>query len=399
MIRRASSYLMAAGLVLPFPAFADATLSPVYLDGTDEGFNDSSAPDSTSSDDGNPGETLGEQRRWAFEKALEFWELRLESNIETKVEAEMNDLSCDSTSAVLGSAGATTVHANWSPDSGGSTGLADTWYGQPLANKIANKDNDDTTNEIDSEFNKKIDESTSCLGTTVWYYALGSAPSGTISFFKTVVHEIGHGINFQTFVNKETGEKLSGLDDIYMVFLEDHSESKVWPDMTDTERADSAIDTDDLHWIGAEVKAGSTIVAADKTGDHVHMYAPSDLEKGSSVSHWDKGVEDSDSNDEIMEPSATGAEKVLVTDELLHDMGWNDVPASNCTFAIDRDTVTGTLSGTNTHQACVSVTYDGAVIDSGDTSAEVGHQVILKNGFTVKDGATFAANPDPLIGL
>lgn len=378
-------------------AYADATLKPIYLDPAGSGFNDAGAPHGPSSDDGNPGETLGAQRKWAFEKALEFWGLRLSSNAEIEVDAEMIDLACDEFGAVLGSAGSKTVHKNGDLLAGGAR--ADTWYGQALANKLADKDNDTSSTDIRSRFNKKIDESDSCLGTFVWYYALGSAPAGTVSFFKTAVHEIGHGINFQTFVDKETGEKLFGDDDIYMVFLEDHSTGMVWPDMTDGDRADSAIDTDDLHWVGDMVRTGSTIVVADKTGDHVHMYAPDPLEGGSSVSHWDTGVEDGDSNDDLMEPSATGAEKLLVTDELLHDLGWNDVAATNCAFADERLTFSGGLSGTNTHEACVSVTYDGATISSGSTSAEAGQQIVMKGEFTVKDGAEFAADTDPAIGL
>jgi hypothetical protein len=393
-----TSCILLALIYSPF-AWSGATLDPVYLDGSSEGFNDPGAPHELSSDDGNPGDTLGKQRRWAFEKALEFWELRLDSNIRIFVESAMNDLDCDSSSAVLGFAGANTAHANWNPAPGGESGRTDTWYGQALANKLANKDNDPDSNDIGSQFNKTIDESDQCLGSIVWYYALGDAPDGTVSFYKVAVHEIGHGINFQTFVTLSDGTKLKGMDDIYMVFLEDHSLGEVWPNMTDSEREESAIDTDDLHWVGAEVRAGSDIVAADKTGDHVHMYAPDPLEDGSSVSHWDTDVETSDGDDELMEPTATGAEKVLVTDELLHDLGWNDVPANNCTFAEDRLTFTGTLTGTNSHEACVSVTYDGAVIESDDTSALAKQQIIMKNGFTVQGGATFAANTDPAIGL
>lgn len=389
-----------AGLLVAGGAMADATFEPIYLDGTGEGFNSNDPPHTKSSEDGNPGDTLGEQRRWAFEKALEFWELRLDSGVPIEIEAEMSDLACDSTSAVLGSAGANTFHANWTPGSGGSApAFSDTWYGQALANKIANKDNVSSTADIGSEFNKTIDESDSCLGTTVWYYALGTAPSGTVSFYRTVLHEIGHGINVQTIVDLDTGEKASGLDDIYMRFLEDHSLGKMWPPMTDSERESSATDTNDLHWTGSEVLNALSSLSDGKSGGHVEMYAPSPLEPGSSVSHWDTDVDDNDGNSELMEPSATGTEKLTVTDEMLHDMGWNDVPANNCDFASDRLNVSGSLSGSTTHQACVSVTYDGAVVDSGDTSATAGQQVILKNGFSTKQGATFAVTIDPEIGL
>lgn len=387
-------------------AHAAADLVPVYLDGPSEGFNDPGAPHGQSATDGNPGDTLGEQRKWAFEKALEFWEMRLDSNVNIRVEAEMNDLACDSTSAVLGSAGTIFIYRDWSPGAGGTAGRSSTWYGQALANKLANTDIDPTANDIESTFNKKIDESNSCLGSNVWYYALGDAPAGTTSFYKTALHEIGHGINFQTFVDLDTGEKVAcGMtvcDDIYMVFLEDHSTAKDWPSMTNGERATSAEDTNDLHWTGTNVLASIGSLGSGTSGGHVEMYAPSPLEPGSSVSHWDTDADDTSGNSELMEPSATGTEKLTVTDELLHDMGWNDVPAGNCTFASDRITDSSrTITSTVVHNACVSVTLgNDLIVDSiGDLDVLAGHQIFIRNGFRVETGATFSAEVDPSIGL
>lgn len=383
-------------------AQAAATLEPFYLDGNNEGYNDPGDPHQPSRDDGNPGETLGEQRRWAFEKALEFWAARLDSNVTIQVESEMNDLDCNSTSAVLGGAGAKNVFANWEPASGGTSGRTDTWYGEALANKLANKDIEPDTRDIGSVFNKTIDESDDCLGTNVWYYALGDAPSGTVSFYNTALHEIGHGINFQTFVNLETGEKLKGLDDIYMIFLEDHSIPEIWPNMTEGERSDSAADTGDLHWVGGEVLASIDSLSSGTSGGHVEMYAPSPLEGGSSVSHWDTDVNDNDGNSELMEPSATGTEKVTVTDELFHDLGWNDVPAGNCGFDDDRITDSGrTIRSTVVHEACVSVTLGAdLVVDAkGGLDVLAGHQIFIREGFTVETGATVSIETDAGIGL
>jgi hypothetical protein len=393
-------------LVWPMPLFADADLQPIYLDSPGSGFYSSASPHAPSSAGGNPGATLGEQRRWALEKALEFWGLRLDSGVPVEVEVAMaGDMFCNSTSAVLASAGARTIHANWSPAAGGSSpSFVDTWHGQALANRIANKDNSPGAADIGATFNRRIDESTSCLGSTVWYYALGDAPPGTVSFIKTALHEIAHGLNVQTYVDLASGQKLttSGgtpLDDIYMMFLEDHSISKIWPNMTDSERQASATDTNDLHWVGPDVVAQLGSLSDGVSGGHVEMYAPSPLEGGSSVSHWDVDVDDLNGNSELMEPSATGSEKLTVTDEMLSDMGWNDVAANNCAAAADRLTLTSVLSGTNQHDACVSVTYDGAAVDSGATTATAGQQVILRNGFSVRLGASFRAGTDPATGL
>ncbi len=378
---------------------ADASLVPVYNDGASEGFNSIDPPHAVSSDDGNPGATLGEQRRWAFERALEYWGRRLDSGVVIEVIAEMNDLPCDSFGAVLGSAGPTNVMRDWLPAAGGSgPAFADTWYVIALANRIANTDMNSGSADVFSQFNKTIDESSNCLGSNTWYYALGDAPPGTVSFFKTAVHEIGHGIGFLTLVDLGSGSRFLGSDDIYMKFLEDHSTGKQWPDMTDSERAASATNTTNLHWVGSNVLAAAGSLTSGVSGGHVQMYAPDPLQGGSSVSHWDIHVA-ANSNNDIMGPTATGSEKLLVTGNLLHDLGWNDVPANNCTFASDRLVLSSLFSGNNTHNACVSVTYDGAIINDGNTSTTAGREVVLKNGFSVQQGATFGVKTDPDIGF
>ncbi|MDO3387314.1 hypothetical protein QWI17_15845 [Gilvimarinus sp. SDUM040013] len=379
---------------------ADAVLTPVYGDGALVGFNSIDPPHAASSDDGNPGATLGEQRRWAFERALEFWERRLDSNVVIEVAAQMTDKACDEFSAILGSAGPRSVSRDWAAGPGGSApSEANTWYSIALANRIANEDLIPGTPDITSEFNKKIDESTSCLGSNTWYYALGEAPPGTTSFFATALHEIGHGIGVLTFVDKASGARFSDRDDIYMKFLEDHSTGKLWSEMNDTERMNSAIDTSDLHWVGANVTAALGSLTGGVSGGHAQMYAPDPVQGGSSVSHWDTAIQTADGNHELMEPSATGSEKLLLTGEMLQDMGWNDVVANNCTFASSRQTLSSIYTGTNEHEACISVTYDGAVIISGDTSATAGREVVLQNDFTVEQGATFSVEIDPDIGL
>ena len=398
---------------------ADALLVPVYLDGALEGFNSDDPPLAASTADGNPGTTLGEQRRWAFERALEYWARRLDSDVVIQVVAEMDNLPCNMSGAVLGSAGPWSVARDWSPDVGGSApAFPNTWYAIGLANRIANQDIATSVPDIGSEFNSFIDESDACLFGTTWYYALGEAPAGTISFYATALHEIGHGLGFLTFVDLSTGARFASnndgipRDDVYMKFLEDHSTGMLWPEMNDAERMASATDSfdngtpenpnddiSDLHWVGPNVLAALGSLNGGVSDGHAHMYAPIALQGGSSVSHWDIAIEDNDNHHELMEPNATGAEKLLITGALLQDIGWNAVVANNCTFGSERLSLSSTYFGSNTHEACISVTYDGAVISAGDTSATAGREVVLQNGFTVEQGATFSVQIDPDIGL
>ena len=69
--------LMAAILSLlcitPQLAHAGATILIVNSDGANEGFNDPSSPDPASTNGGNNGATLGEQRLNAFQFAADIW--------------------------------------------------------------------------------------------------------------------------------------------------------------------------------------------------------------------------------------------------------------------------------------------------------------------------------------
>src|SRR5215470_20213536 len=96
---------LAAGLALAaLLAHAHAaTITIVNNDGAGEGFND---PTVVSPVGGNPGTTLGAQRLNAFQFAANIWGAQLTSSVTIFVDATMDPLFCDSTSATLGQAGA-----------------------------------------------------------------------------------------------------------------------------------------------------------------------------------------------------------------------------------------------------------------------------------------------------
>jgi len=404
MNRRAALPTIAALALVPALAIG-ATFQATYSDGPSEGFNDPSAPQPESQSAGNPGMTLGEQRQWAFEQAFDWWDARLQSSVVIKVDAQMNDLACNSSSATLGSAGTTAIFRNWSPH---PPVFANTWYGQALANRIRQSDLCNAScassqgipdEDIDAEFNKDVDNNNSCLNGVDWFYGLGEAPPGFISFYRTVLHEIGHGVNFQTFVDITNGTKMSGFDDVFMKFLEDHSTGESWPQMTNAERQASATDTGDLHWAGPQVLAAINSVTSGAAKGHVEMYAPGAIMKGSSVSHWDTSLADAGGHSEFMEPFATGAEKDMLTDEALEDIGWSEFSA--CGGLQDEVLLQSTtVTGSQSYSACrYLILGNGFVIDpTGDVQATGGYGVALRPGFEIKSGGAFTAGTDTSLG-
>lgn len=285
-------------------------------DGASEGFNDPTvvAPTAT-----NPGTTLGQQRLNAFQAAADYWERVLQSTVEILVDAELNSLSCSPTSGTLGSAGAN----NFTRDFAG-TPRAGTWFAIAEVNSIIAVDADPVNADIDAQFNSDIGTA-GCLTGLAWDYQIGvTAPPGTISFYETVLHEIGHGLGFLTLVDS-TGFKPAGFDDIYMTFLRDESAGLNWPTMTNAQRAASAIDDSDLTWTGAlAVAEAAALTAGRHASGNPQMFAPNPYDGGSSVSHWDTALEIG-VNDELMEPSAT-ANPIFDSHTIaaFYDMHWGD---------------------------------------------------------------------------
>lgn len=229
-----------------------ATITVVNLDGPGEGFND---PTPVAPLPSNPFTTLGEQRLHVFQTAAAQWGALLVSNIEIRVQAAFNPLTCSGTSAVLGSAGGTTIHQNFA-----NAPVANVWYSSSLASSLANTDiNGAGSNDINSQFNVDIDNGTCLTGTTGWYYstlASDTTPSGFIPLLPVVFHELAHGLGFQTFTSSSTGAFTAGSPAIWDIFLADAVTGTTWSNMaTNAERQASAISDPNLIWKGPIVTA------------------------------------------------------------------------------------------------------------------------------------------------
>ena len=70
-----------------------------------------------------------------------------------------------------------------------------------------------------------------------------------------LLHEFGHGLGFSTTTNGTTGALFSGFASAYDHFLIDQTQNLLWVNMTDAQRAASAINTRRLSWNGANVTA------------------------------------------------------------------------------------------------------------------------------------------------
>lgn len=226
--------------------------------GTTVGLNDITP---TAPKGGNPGTTIGEQRRITYQLAMDIWGSVLQSDVEIKVYASFARLSCTATGGTLGQAG-----PNWIVnDFPGAT--PDTFYHSALGDAIAGEDLVPDPNDpadVFSQFNGDLGKS-DCLAGLNWYYGLdGITPAGSINFLNVVMHEIGHGLGVSGFLNKTTGVLGfgTGLTDVYTHNAYDNAENKRFDDpaMTDALRASAMKTPGRTVWQGYQVNAQAPLV-------------------------------------------------------------------------------------------------------------------------------------------
>lgn len=206
---------------------------------------------------GNPGTTIGEQRQIAYQFAADLWGAVLESDEDIRVRAQFTALNCTATSGVLGSAGARFIQRDF------EGALPGHWYGEALANSIAGTDLSVGEDEINSNFNANLG-TPGCMETSGWYYGLdGNTPVGMINFLDVVMHEIGHGLNFQGFYNLASGAPQSNYPDIYSSFVFDNVSGMAWTSMSNAQRV-AAATAGGLAWTGANVNDQVPLALAPK---------------------------------------------------------------------------------------------------------------------------------------
>jgi len=287
--------LLAALLVQP----ALSANGPVPVPGTSfiinvvdfdpaNGFGDASPADPASTAGGNPGLTIGEQRLEAYKEAARIWDSELDVDQQVVVQAVFVGLSCGPDSGVLGAAGALTVFR----DFGGPT-FPNTWYSAAVANEISGFDLGGTvpdpgfqappySDEIFSLFNSDLGKP-GCLENSGWYYGLdGDNPPGTIDFLAVLVHELGHGLGFQTFTDDSTGQNFLGFPDQWSRFLYDNLIGRTWGQMVNAERGFSATNGPNLVWAGPNVTAEAPSILGPAQVIRVNAPAPAELPFGTA---------------------------------------------------------------------------------------------------------------------
>ncbi|MEN3275712.1 MAG: hypothetical protein V7631_1502 [Massilia sp.] len=235
-----------------------ATIVIINQNAPGEGFND---PTPVTPIGGNPGTTLGQQRLNAFQHAADIWGATLTSNVPIRIGASFMPLACTENTAVLGSAGANEVWSDFP-----NAPRANTWYPSALASKLAGTDVA-TPGEphIVARFNSRLGLFPDCLPGPGFYLGLDNNAGAGTDLVTVLLHEMAHGLGFQTFTSNQTGAEFADIPSVWDHFLVDNRTERLWVNMTDAERAASAISGNGLSWNGPVVTAAAPQVLAPRS--------------------------------------------------------------------------------------------------------------------------------------
>jgi hypothetical protein len=243
-----------AALTLACCAFASAsvqaaaTITIVNANEPGVGFND---PTPVAPVGGNPGTTLGEQRLIAFQHAADIWGANLNSTVPVRVDAAFEPLDCDATGAVLGAAGAYEIYSDF-PNAPRAT----TWYPSALASKLAGLDvTQGQSPHIIARFNSRLGLFPDCLPGSGFYLGLDRKFGNDIDLVTVLLHELAHGLGFQTFTDDATGQQILNVPSIWDYYLVDNRSNRSWVSLTPAQRAATAVSGNGLSWNGPRVTA------------------------------------------------------------------------------------------------------------------------------------------------
>jgi hypothetical protein len=136
---------------------------------------------------------------------------------------------------------------------------------------------------IQARFNSRLGLFPDCMPGGGFYLGLDNKFGTGIDLLTVLLHEFGHGLGFQTFTDYQTGQELLGTPSIWDHYLLDNRLNRTWVQLTDAERAASAISGNGLSWNGPIVTAAVPKVLAPRSRLAINGAAAGDAAGNYSV--------------------------------------------------------------------------------------------------------------------
>lgn len=225
------------------------------LDAAGYGFDDATAVAPVG---GNNGTTLGAQRLNVLQRAGELWAAYLHSDVPIRVECQFQDFGGTPDGYTLAAAAAITVSRDFT-----NAPLPNVWYPVALANSLAGEDLS-AGNDISVTVNIALDTDPDL---DPWYYGLdGQAPANSTDLLDVLLHELGHGLGFVSFVDIQSGSFLQLVPDVFSLSLYDVEFGASWGDLSKGNLQLSAVNDPDLTWSGPFTSAASGSILENRVG-------------------------------------------------------------------------------------------------------------------------------------
>jgi len=266
----------------------------------------------------NYGSGFPDQAVEAYERAVDIWESHIDSEVEIRIDA---DRIPDPDPRALGG---TIPNQFWvlEAEGGGDTVIA----GDALADVLVGEDLAPDSVDLLTDFNFDRND---------WHFGEGEAPSGQIDFTTVALHEIAHGLHYLSLCRHDQGRCNLELSDgstapgIYSEFIRERQSDGSLTTITNQreystpESIREGLTSDRLVFDGD----GANTLAARSTGPvPPKIYAPSEYNQGSSISHLDEDTYSFEGVNALMTPRVAPAETnrqpgPIVCGQLF-DLGW-----------------------------------------------------------------------------
>lgn len=245
--------LFAVLLLAAAQAEAGPVLRASYPERAGDGFFDETPVEPVP---GNPGTTLGEQRRHVLEHALDILASYIDSDVTIWIRATFVDLGCDGESevAVLARGGTSYRVINFE-----SAPRRNVYYPGTLASHIAGERLQPSEIEGRVRFNQSVEQDEDCISYAPdgFWYGIGQPPpvdSEAHQFLSLALHEVGHALGILTNTDPET-RRFRGdppRPGIHDEFLYSWQLGNSWPNLSPAQRRSSANQDGGLVWTGSQ---------------------------------------------------------------------------------------------------------------------------------------------------
>lgn len=281
----------------------------------------------------------------AFQEAVDIWSYSISSPVTIKIHAIWTDLG----TGILGSAGPSLLFNNFAnaPDAN--------YYASALADQIAGTDLSPGNPDIVAQFNSN----------QTWYYGIdGNNLPSEVDLVSVVLHEIGHGLGFTSSAtfDEETGVGVLGYGTantnyVYDEYLLLGTSGVPLSSLGTGVALGDALESNNVF-------CNSPTATIANSNIEPQIYAPSNWNIGSSISHWDESTFTAGTINSLMTPQIAYGESIHnpgpMTLGLFEDMGWVICGTIATPPCLDWETPSPTGGYTNFNSL-----FDGAPCDDG----------------------------------